>query len=80
MYICITDKGGRNPTVSDMKYHMPQSHLIYSEKRLTNIEVEDLLMVLSKTRRAPFVVIGAWGTEDEGLEKIIDYDNLNLNS
>ena len=37
-------------------------------------------MVLSKTRRAPFVVIGAWGTEDEGLEKIIDYDNLNLNS
>jgi hypothetical protein len=76
-YLCIVDKGGKNGTVPDMAYHLPQQHLIRVKKRLTNIEIEGLLKAIARTRLSP-QIIGSWGPENIGLPSILDYETLNL--
>jgi hypothetical protein len=76
-YICIIDQGGKNGTVPNMEYHLPQQHLIKLKKRITNHDVEQLVNAIGKTRKQPKIV-GRWGPEEEGLPAILDYENLNL--
>lgn len=76
-YICITDQGGKNATVPDMGYHLPQQHLIRLKKRITNHEVDQLVKAIGRTRRQP-KVIGSWGPGEDGLPTILDYESLNL--
>jgi len=76
-YICIVDKGGSCGTVQDMGYYQPQQHLIRIKHLLTDIEVDQLLTSIRKTRKAPEVV-GIWGPERDGLATVLDYENLDL--
>ena len=76
-YICIADDGGRDGAVQNMKYHLPQHHLIRVKKRISNHEVGQLVMIFGNARKNPRI-IGSWGPKDEGLPAILDYEDLCL--
>ena len=71
-------KGGKSGTCPDMQYHLPQTHLIKSKSQLSHTEVDDLLLLISKTRRTPRIV-GIWVEGDhEVVDKVILYENINF--
>ena len=82
-YICITDKGGKSGTCPDMAYHLPKQHLIRTKKKLTNVEVQNLLAGIANTRRSP-KIIGSWVDkvlgDDSDFPVVLDYDKLNISS
>ena len=76
-YLCITDNGGRNGTVQDMAYHLPQQHLIKAKERLTRYEIEELMNAIGKTRKSP-QLIGMWGPAQSDFPAILEYEKLYL--
>jgi len=76
-YICIIDSGGVHGSVQGVEYHCSQQHLIRLKERITNVDVDQLLQKMRKTRKDP-QIIGSWSTLEDGFPNVIEYENLNL--
>jgi len=73
-FICVKDEGGANGAVQDMKYFLPQIHLIRLRTRLNNVEMDEFLAKIARTRKSPKIV-GAWKSDE-----ILKYENMGFGS